>query len=65
LQIIIAYHLGLADIARQSERMGIEWMIYSFEPIADIPPAYRDRVVICDVSAVWETLQLRFPGKLG
>lgn len=32
-------------------------------PLPDIAPVYRDRVVIGEVSPLWETLQLRFPGK--
>ena len=63
LQIVIAPHLGLADIARQAALLDIEWMVYSFEPVPGIPPVYRDRVMICDVSPLWETLQLRFPAR--
>jgi len=61
LQIVIAPNLGLADISRQAELLGMDWMVYSFEPVADVSPVFHERLVICDVSPLWETLQLRFP----
>jgi hypothetical protein len=63
LQIVIAQYLSLVEIAAQAERLGLEWMAYSSEPLADIPAPYRDRVAVGDVSPVWDTLQLRFPGR--